>query len=525
MATARVVAHRLSYPTSRAVVVTALSAAACVALLALIVWPLATVIATGIVQASRVGVRMPFEVLARTLTLAAVSTALTVLVAATVAYAIVRAGVAGSGLAHRLLSVGLVLPPFLPGLAVLLLSGGRAGVAALVVAQVLSFLPHAYLALANALAALHRDQEDVAEILGAGRIRILSRITLVLLRPGLVSASCVVALLCLSDFVNPVLVGGDYTVLAPFVFVAATRSADAGFAAGLALWLVAPCLALAALGRWRAAAAFEVRPTPSPPHRPPPAALGIVTGAVSATLLAVYASVAVGAIVTAWGGDWTPTLRHLAGTVSDHGRALGGSVAIAIAAAVGGTLLALLVAGVVTRGGIAGAVVEYASLLPAAVPPLVLGLGFLLAYAPSPLDLAAAALLSAAAVVAARLPVAAQAAIAAVRGLDADVVLVARSLGADRRRAFARVLAPLLTPVAASILAYLFVRALIAVSAVVLLAGPRVPLASLKAIDVALAGRTGEACALAVALSVMVLVVVGLRRTLPGREHAAVWFL
>jgi iron(III) transport system permease protein len=152
-------------------------------------------------------------------------------------------------------------------------------------------------------------------------------------------------------------------------------------------------------------------------------------------------------------------------------------------------------------------------------------LGFLLAYAPSPLDLAAAALLSAAAVVAARLPVAAQAAIAAVRGLDADVVLVARSLGADRRRAFARVLAPLLTPVAASILAYLFVRALIAVSAVVLLAGPRVPLASLKAIDVALAGRTGEACALAVALSVMVLVVVGLRRTLPGREHAAVWFL
>ena len=117
------------------------------------------------------------------------------------------------------------------------------------------------------------------------------------------------------------------------------------------------------------------------------------------------------------------------------------------------------------------------------------------------------------------------AAIAAVRGLDADVVLVARSLGADRRRAFARVLAPLLTPVAASILAYLFVRALIAVSAVVLLAGPRVPLASLKAIDVALAGRTGEACALAVALSVMVLVVVGLRRTLPGREHAAVWFL
>ena len=188
-------------------------------------------------------------------------------------------------------------------------------------------------------------------------------------------------------------------------------------------------------------------------------------------------------------------------------------------------VLALLVAGVVTRGGIAGALVQHASLLPGAVPALVLGLGIVLAYAPSPLDLSAGALLCVAAVVAARLPVAAQAAITAVRGLDADVVLVARSLGADGRRAFSRVLAPLLTPVAASILAYLFVRALVAVSAVVLLVGPRVPLASLRAIDVALDGRIGEACALAIALSVVVLVVVGLRRTLPGREHAAVWFV
>jgi iron(III) transport system permease protein len=239
----------------------------------------------------------------------------------------------------------------------------------------------------------------------------------------------------------------------------------------------------------------------------------------------VYASVAVGAIVTAWGVDWTPTLRHLTATATEHRRALGGSVAIAGAAAVGSTVLALLVAGVVQHGGIAGALIEHASLLPAAVPGLVLGLGFLLAYAPSPLDLAAAVSLSAGALVAARLPVAAQAAIAAVRRLDADVVLVARSLGAGRRRAFARVLAPLLTPVAASMLAYVFVRALGAVSAVVLLVGPRLRLASLTAIDAAVSGRAGEACAVTVALSVVVLMIVGLRRTLPGQEHAAVWFL
>jgi iron(III) transport system permease protein len=525
MATARVVAGRLSYPTSRVVLVTALTGAACAALLALIVWPLVTVIVTGVVQASRVGMRLPFEILARTLAVAAASTALTVLVAAAVTYAIVRTRARGGALTHRLLSVGLLLPPFVPALGVLLLSGGRTGVAPLVTAQVLSFLPYAYLALGNALAALDHDQENAAESLGAGRIRILTRITLVLLRPGLVSAAIVVALLCLADFVNPVLVGGDSVVLSTLIFVAATRAADPGSAAALALWLVAPCIILAALGRWRAAPAFAMPPARPHPHRPTPAALSIVTGAVGAVVLAVYASVAVGSIVTAWGRDWTPTLRHLAATATEHGRALAGSVVIAAAVAVGGTVLALLVAGIVARGGRVGTTLEHASLLPAVVPGLVLGLGFFLAYAPSPLVLAAAAPLSAAAVVAARLPVAARAAIAAVRGLDADVVLVARSLGADRRRAFSRVLAPLLTPVAGSILAYLFARALVAVSAVVLLVGSRLPLASLRAIDVALGGRTGEACALAIALSVMVVVVVRLRRTLPGREHVAMWFL
>jgi iron(III) transport system permease protein len=154
----------------------------------------------------------------------------------------------------------------------------------------------------------------------------------------------------------------------------------------------------------------------------------------------------------------------------------------------------------------------------------VLGIGFLFAYA-RPLAFGAGFATFVAAAVAVRLPTTVPAAVGAVRRIDVDLVTVALSLGAGRRRALSRVLFPLLTPVTVSLLVFLFVRTLVTVSVLLPLAGPRPALASVAAIDASLAGRPAEACALAVMLSVVVLVIVGLRRVLAGREHAAVWFV
>ncbi len=61
-------------------------------------------------------------------------------------------------------------------------------------------------------------------------------------------------------------------------------------------------------------------------------------------------------------------------------------------------------------------------------------------------------------------------------------------------------------------------------SVVAVLAGSRDRVASVAAVADAAAGRVGDACALAASLSVVV-VVVALRRALPERSAAAVWFL
>lgn len=514
--TARVAAGRLPYPTSRAILVAVLAGAAGAALVVLVLWPLVAVAARGVPEIPRAaGAALP--ALARTLALAAVSTALTLAIAIAVAYAALRCAAPGASLAHRVLTLALVFPPLLPALGLLALPGGRAGFAALVAAQVLSFLPYAYLALGHALAAVHPDQEDAAESLGAGRVRILTRVTLVALRPGLVTAVAAVGLLCVADFVNPALIGGDYTVLTTLLFAATSRGAEA---AALAVWLVAPCLVLAALGRWRAGAIVAMPVARGRLHRPTPAAvavpLAIVAGGVTLALLAVYAAVVAAAALAV-------SERGTAALARAYGGSVLVSVTLAAAAAVAGTVLALVVAGLVTRGGPGASLLEHASLLPSALPGLVLGLGLLWAYPPvGPESLAAVCV---AGLAATQLPVAVSAAVGAVRRLDANLTTVAASLGAGRRRAFSRVLAPLLTPPAGSILVAVFLRSLGAVSVVALVYGPGPGLASVAALDVALAGNSGEACVPAVALSVVVLVVVGLRRMLPGREHASVWFL
>ena len=514
---ARALTAHVASPAARATAAAVVTAAALLVLVALVVWPLAAVVVYGVPDLARVGLA-PLGALGGTLELAATSTTITVLLGLAIAYASTRARVFGAALTARLLLLALVLPPFLPALALRAVTAGTAAAAsfpALVLAQVLAFLPLASLILEHALAAANGDEEDAAESLGAGRLTIFTRITLAQLRPALATATTGIFLLCAADLANPLVIGGDHAVLSVETYVKAVRAGDLRAGVATALWLLAPCLVAAALGGWRAGAVFTVPAAGRRPQRPtsPSVAvpLTLVTAFVTLVLAAVWTIVVVEALVSARSADWTP---------------LGVSVALAGAASVMGTVLALAVAGLVERRGRgAGAVLlERVALLPAAVPGLVLGLGCLLAYARPPINLGTTLWVLVAAVVAARLPAAAAAAMASVRRVDADAAAAAVGLGAGRRRVFSRVVAPILAPTAASLLVYFFVRALVAVSVVAVLVGSPDRLASLAAVTDAAAGRVGDGCALAASLSVVVAVVVAFRRALPERS-LTVWFL
>ncbi|PYO51608.1 MAG: hypothetical protein DMD84_12425, partial [Candidatus Rokuibacteriota bacterium] len=167
------------------------TAAALLVLAALVVWPLAAVFVYGVPELVRVGLA-PLGALGGTLKLAATSTTITVLLGLAVAYASTRTTVFGAALTARVLRLALVLPPFLPALALRVVTERMApaiGFPALVLSQVLAFLPLASLILGHALAAANGDEEDAAESLGAGRLTIFTRITLAQLRRALATAT------------------------------------------------------------------------------------------------------------------------------------------------------------------------------------------------------------------------------------------------------------------------------------------------------------------------------------------------
>src|SRR5438445_3248823 len=234
---------------------------AAAALLALFVaWPLLLVLVRGATRAAELAGGAWLAVLARSLAVAAVSTAAAVALGSGLAYAVTRADVPGKRLVASACCVPAVLPPFFAALALLLLFGdgglvvrafGRraaiAGFAGIVVAQTVAFLPDAFLVMVQTLRRTDDALEEAALNLGAGALATARGVTLALARPGLAWAALSVFVLCLSDFGNPFLIGGGFGVLTTEIYARAAGAHDLGGAAALSVPLIVPCLLAHAL--------------------------------------------------------------------------------------------------------------------------------------------------------------------------------------------------------------------------------------------------------------------------------------
>lgn len=531
----------------------ALAAATVAVLLALatfVAWPVVRVLAASLTgpegftlarYGEFFGTWQRARILLQTLAVAASSTALTIAVGLVLADAVTRTDIPGKRLVSLTSLLPLIGPPFLASLALLLLFGRdgaltRAlglpgtieGFHGIVAAQVLSFLPVAYLLVGNALGGIDPALEEAAENLGAGSLTTLRRVTLVLARPGLASAALVVFVLCLTDFGNPFLVGGRYRVLATEIYAEVVRANDLAAAATLSAILLLPCLAAGLLGAsWIASVSSLRIPTAArSTRRPTPAVvrwgLGVVCCGIGLLVAAVYALIPLGSLVRRWGSDWSPSLQHYAFASMPGGVSpLWQSLRLALVAGVAGTAMALGTAYLIERRrGAAARAVKLLGLLPAALPGAVVGVGYLLAFGP-PLFPTGTLWLLVASVVGWKLPVALLAAMSAVGKVAPALEEAAVSLGAGGTRTFARVVLPQLAGGASSVFVYFFVSGMVTVSAVVFLVSPGGDLASVAVLSRVAAGDLGVACALATVVLGVALGAVLLVRPLGGGPRVA----
>ncbi|WP_281652913.1 ABC transporter permease [Microbacterium aurum] len=203
---------------------------------------------------------------------AAIATVVCAVLGVPLAVLIARSGARVAALLRAVVTVPLVLPPMVGGVALLFLLGrngwlgrllGEVGIqvpfttAAVVIAQAFVALPFLVLALEGSLRATGVGYEQAAAALGAGRWRILWRVTLPLAAPGLLAGIVLCFARAVGEFGATALFAGNapgLTQTMPLAIYTAFNGAGVsqGTAVALSLLLLITAVAVLLLVRaWR----------------------------------------------------------------------------------------------------------------------------------------------------------------------------------------------------------------------------------------------------------------------------------
>ena len=461
----------------------------------------------------------------------------------------------------KLMSVlPIVTPPFVIALALVVLFGRTGlvtgwlseafgiprsrwlyGLPGVSIAQLLTFSPIAFLILHGALAAISPSLEEAAQTLRASRARVFFTVTWPLLRPALANAFLLSFVESIADFGNPIVLAGNFDVLATKIFFAvAGAQHDPGRAAALAVVLLGlTMLAFWMQHRWIGRVSYVTVTGKGDggvhARLPRPLWAGCFTFAAAwiAFTLACYAIILVGGFVKDIGrGDMTFTAAHFASGFAvdwgSHGLQFAGSawnslfttIEVSAVSAPLTAIVGLLSAYVITRHRFAGRrAFEFMTLVSFAIPGTVIGVAYIVAYNVAPLELTGGMAILVICFVFRNMPVGVRAGVAALAQIDPTLDEASSTLRASTPRTLVAVVLPLLRPAIVATLVFSFTRAMTAVSAVIFLATAKYNLATVYIIGRVEAGEYPLAIVYSSVLIVFMLAVLVLVQRLVGETR------
>jgi iron(III) transport system permease protein len=467
----------------------------------------------------------------------------------------------------RVMSVlPIITPPFVIGLAIILLFGRAGaisgllydwldiprsrwiyGLAGVAFAQLLAFTPIAFLVLLGVVQGISPSLEEASQTLRARGWTTFRTVTLPLLRPGLAAAFLLGFVESMADFGNPLVLAGNFEVLSTKVFFAVVgASHDQSRAAVLALVLLIFTLAAFwAQQRWLGRASYTTVTGKGDAGLPVPLPRGLrwlcygIAIPWAALTLIIYITIFVGGFVKSIGRDYTFTFDHfLAAFAIETGQrlhfvgaawqSLTTTLVIALVAAPITAGIGLLTAWLLSRQNFAGKrLFEFGTLLSFAIPGTVVGISYILAFNVPPFELTGTAAILVICFVFRNMPVGVRAGIATLSQIDKSLDEASHTLGARSATTLRRVVVPLLRPAIVAALVYSFVRAMTAVSAVIFLVTAEYNMATAYIVGRVEAGEFGIAIAYSCVLIAIMLAVIGLiqlgvgERKLGRRETVA----
>jgi len=461
---------------------------------------------------------------------------------------VARTGAKGAGPIRLLTLLPLVTPPFVVGLALILLFGRSGSLTVLMsdwfdirpsrwiygpqgiwLAQTLGLSPLAFMIIHGVLVSVSPSVEEASSTLRASPWYTFRTVTLPLIRPGIASAFLLCFIESLADLGNPLIIGGGFRVLSSGIYFSIVGAqSDLSQAAGLGIVLLSISLAVFVIQTYWLRGASYVTVTGKGdsgrntilPMRLRLPVYGVTLLWVTLIVL-IYGSIIMGGFAEIWGRDYSFTLRHYVSafgvTEGDHGLIWSGgawnsfstTLVISALAAPATAALGLLTGYLLARRRFAGRqLLEFVAMLSFAMPGTVVGLAFVLAFNTPPIEMTGTAAILFFAFVSRNMPVGVRVGMAQLSQIDRSLDEASLTLGANPGMTLRRVLLPLLKPAIATAVIYSFVSAVTTLSQVIFLVSPRYDWATTYIVSLVENTNYGPAIAYSVVLILLLVVII-----------------
>lgn len=459
---------------------------------------------------------------------------------------------------HIIALIPVISPPFAVATATIVLFGRSGtitrgifgvrydiyGLDGLTLVMSLSFFTIAYLNLRGMMQALDPALDEAATNLGAGKWRVFRTVTLPMLLPGIASSFLLLFVEAIADLGNPLVLGGNYEVLATRIYVTVIGLYDTTGAAVLSVILLVPSLTVFLVQRYWISRISVVSVTGKPSGTPQTIDNPIVrwslfglTMGICFLIVLIYGTIIHGSFVRVPGVRWDWSLEHFDFVLNGIGaQAMRDTTVLSALATPIAGLIGMIIAYLVVRKEFLGRnALDFGAMLGIAVPGTIIGIGYILMFN-SPVMIGEFTLIpkltggqgvfgGALAIVIVfiirSVPAALRSGTAALSQIDPSIEEASISLGADNARTFRKITLPLIRPAFLAGLIYAFARSMTTISAIIFLTTPQTKIMTQQILNEVENGRYGNAFAYCVILIGIVMLAIGILYFTVGAQTGA----
>ncbi|PMM44796.1 putative 2-aminoethylphosphonate ABC transporter permease subunit [Vibrio breoganii] len=421
----------------------------------------------------------------------------------------------------------ILAPSLLPAISLIFLFGNQGvlkewlggqsvyGLIGITMGLVFWTFPHALMILTTSLRTSDARLYEAARALKTSPLKTFFMVTLPAAKYGLISTLIVVFTLVVCDFGVPKVIGGSYNVLATDIFKQVVGQQNFAMGAVTSILLLMPALLAFAVDRWVQKKQKSLFDTRSVAYEPKPNKLRdnaclVYCIVICIAVLGVLGMAVYGSLVTFWPWNKALTLNNYNfSELSTYGWSpYFNSLTLAGWTALIGTVVIFIGAYCIEKGRAFGPLrqaMQMLSVVPMAVPGMVLGLGYIFYFndANNPLNVmyGTMAFLVVNTVVH-YYTVGHMTAVTSLKQIPAEIESTAASVKLPQYKLFFKVTLPVCLPAILDIATYLFINALTTTSAVVFLYSTNTIPASVSVLNMDDTGQTGAAAAMAVMIMI-----------------------